>query len=210
MIPNDSTYLGLFTFCLDDSGNIWIGTIGNGLIKFDTNTSRFISLKDVLQQSVYSIYSICYDDGNIWMGTDDGLYCYNIVGNRLMNFDKREDTQGQVYYPLACMKGMDGLIYFGGTNGFTVIDPKKISYNSYKPRAIISDFFIDHTSTHPHYLFDNSLHEIILEYDQTNFGFQFSSDNYHIPEKNRFKYRLRKYDDLWITTNAQNRIAMNS
>ena len=131
MIPNDSTYLGLFTFCLDDSGNIWIGTIGNGLIKFDTNTSRFISLKDVLQQSVYSIYSICYDDGNIWMGTDDGLYCYNIVGNRLMNFDKREDTQGQVYYPLACMKGMDGLIYFGGTNGFTVIDPKKISYNSY-------------------------------------------------------------------------------
>ena len=52
MIPNDSTYLGLFTFCLDDSGNIWIGTIGNGLIKFDTNTSRFISLKDVLQQSV--------------------------------------------------------------------------------------------------------------------------------------------------------------
>ena len=99
MIPNDSTYLGLFTFCLDDSGNIWIGTIGNGLIKFDTNTSRFISLKDVLQQSVYSIYSICYDDGNIWMGTDDGLYCYNIVGNRLMNFDKREDTQGQVYYP---------------------------------------------------------------------------------------------------------------
>ena len=59
MIPNDSTYLGLFTFCLDDSGNIWIGTIGNGLIKFDTNTSRFISLKDVLQQSVYSIYSIC-------------------------------------------------------------------------------------------------------------------------------------------------------
>lgn len=146
----------------------------------------------------------------IFFALANGLYCYNIVGNRLMNFDKREDTQGQVYYPLACMKGMDGLIYFGGTNGFTVIDPKKISYNSYKPRAIISDFFIDHTSTHPHYLFDNSLHEIILEYDQTNFGFQFSSDNYHIPEKNRFKYRLRKYDDHWITTNAQNRIAMYS
>lgn len=143
MIPNDSTYLGLFTFCLDDSGNIWIGTIGNGLIKFDTNTSRFISLKDVLQQSVYSIYSICYDDGNIWMGTDDGLYCYNIVGNRLMNFDKREDTQGQVYYPLACMKGMDGLIYFGGTNGFTVIDPKRFLITVISPERL---FLIFHRS----------------------------------------------------------------
>ena len=30
---------------VEDAGNIWIGTIGNGLIKFDTNTSHFISLK---------------------------------------------------------------------------------------------------------------------------------------------------------------------
>ena len=131
IIPNDSTYLGLFTFCLDDSGNIWIGTIGNGLIKFDTNTSHFISLKNVLQQDIYSIYSICYDNGNVWMGTDNGLFCYNIADNQLMRFDKRENTQGQVYYPLASMKGRDGLLYFGGTNGFTVINPKNISYNSY-------------------------------------------------------------------------------
>ncbi|WP_455664647.1 hybrid sensor histidine kinase/response regulator transcription factor [Phocaeicola sp.] len=210
MVPNDSTYLGLFTFCLDDSGNIWIGTIGNGLVKFDTNTSHYISLKDVLQQNIYSIYSICYDDGNIWMGTDDGLYCYNIASNHLMKFDKKEDTQGQVYYPLASMKGMDGLIYFGGTNGFTVIDPKKISYNDYKPKAIISDFFIDHKSTHPNYTLSSSSNEITLDYDQTNFGFQFSSDNYHIPEKNQFKYRLKGYDNHWITTNAQSRTAMYS
>lgn len=210
IIPNDSTYLGLFTFCLDDSGNIWIGTIGNGLIKFDTNTSKFISLKDVLQQDLYSIYSICYDDGNVWMGTDGGLFCYNIVHNRLMNFDKRENTQGQVYYPLASMKGKDGLLYFGGTNGFTIIDPRKISYNSYKPKAIISDFFIDHKPVHPNNMFEDSLQTVVLDYDQVNFGFQFSSDNYHIPEKNRFKYRLRGYNNSWITTNAQQRMIMYS
>lgn len=210
IVPNDSIYLGLFTFCLDDSGNIWIGTIGNGLIKFDTNTSNFIPLKGMLQQNIYSIYSICYDDGNVWMGTDNGLYCYNIAGNHLLKFDKRENTQGQVYYPLASMKGMDGLLYFGGTNGFTVIDPKKISYNNYKPKAIISDFFIDHKSVHPNYVPDDSLSIISLDYDQVNFGFQFSSDNYHIPEKNRFKYRLKGYNDSWITTNAQQRMVMYS
>ena len=46
-MPADSTYLGLFTFCLDDSGNIWIGTIGNGLVKYDVNTSEFHPMKDV-------------------------------------------------------------------------------------------------------------------------------------------------------------------
>ncbi len=210
ILPNDSIYLGLFTFCLDDSGNIWIGTIGNGLVKFDTNTSSFISLKDKLYQDVYSIYSMCYDDGNVWMGTDDGLYCYNIAGNRLAEFDQKENTQGQVYYPLASTKGMDGLLYFGGTNGFTVVDPKRISYNNYKPKAIISDFFIDHKAVHPNYVLNDSFTTVILDYDQTNFGFQFSSDNYHIPEKNRFKYRLKGYNDSWITTNAQQRMVMYS
>lgn len=210
MVPDNHAYLGMFTFCLDDSGNIWIGTIGNGLVRFDTHTSCFTPLKEIQQQGVYSIYSICYDSGNIWMGTDDGLYCYDIDHDRLMNFDRKEDTQGQVYYPLACMKGGDGLLYFGGTKGFTMIDPRKIAYNKNTPRVIISDFFIDHEPAHPDGIVNDSLYEMVLDYDQTNFGFRFSSDNYHIPEKNRFRYRLRKYDDQWITTNAQNRTVMYS
>ena len=210
IIPNDSTYLGLFTFCLDDSGNIWIGTIGNGLIRFDTNTSDFISQKGALRTDIYSIYSICYDKGNVWMGTDDGLCCYNIESNQLMEFDKRDNTQGQVYYPLASMKGKDGLLYFGGTDGFTVVDPEKMSYNHYNPQAIISDFFIDHEAVQPSYVQDDSLKTIVLNYDQVNFGFQFSSDNYRIPEKNRFKYRLKGYNDSWIFANAQQRMAVYS
>lgn len=210
MMPNDSTYLGLFTFCLDDSGNIWIGTIGNGLVKFDTSSLQFMNMKNVLQQNIYSIYTLCYDAGNVWMGTDNGLYCYNIAQNHLARFDKGENTQGQVYYPLASMKGADGTLYFGGTDGFTSVDPRKISYNSYKPKAVISDFFVDHESVHPEYRLNDSVREVVLDYDQTNFGFQFASDSYHIPEKNRFKYRLRGYNDTWITVNAQNRTAMYS
>jgi len=209
-MPADSIYLGLFTFCLDDSGNIWIGTIGNGLVKYDVNTSEFHPMKDVLQRNIYSVYTLCYDDGNIWMGTDDGLYCYHIASNHLARFDEGENTQGQVYYPLASMKGMDGKLYFGGTNGFTCVDPKKISYNAYKPKALISNFYIDHEVVRPDYVLKDSVREVVLAYDQTNFGFQFSSDSYHIPEKNRFKYRLRGYNDTWITVDAQNRTAMYS
>lgn len=208
--PSDSTYLGLFSFCLDDSGNIWIGTIGNGLVKFDTNTSRFTPMKDVLRQELYSVYSICYDEGKVWMGTDNGLCFYDIENNRLMKFDERENTQGQVYYPLASMKGENGLLYFGGTKGFTIVNPKKISYNSYRPKAIISDFYIDHEVVHPDYVQEDSLSTIRLDYDQVNFGFQFSSDNYWIPGKNRFKYRLKGYNNAWITANAQQRTVMYS
>lgn len=208
--PHDSTYMGLYTFCLDDSGYIWIGTIGNGLIKFDPNNLIFVSIKDILPNAIYSIYNICYDDGNVWMGTDNGLYSYNITQNSLLSFDKKEGTQGQVYYPLATMKGKDGKLYFGGTNGFTIVSPKGISHNPYKPKVIISDFFIDHKSVPPQYRTANDVHEIVLDYDQANFGFKFSSDNYHIPEKNLFRYRLKGYDENWIETTATNRTAMYS
>ena len=167
-------------------------------------------MKDALQRDVYSIYSICYSDGKVWMGTDDGLCCYDTASERLMKFDKRENTQGQVYYPLAVLKGKDGKLYFGGTNGFTVVDPARISYNRYKPRAVISEFFVDHEPVHPKYGVSDSFHTIMLDYDESNFGFEFSADNYQIPEKNMFRYRLKGYNDGWITVDARQRTVMYS
>ena len=75
---------------------------------------------------------------------------------------------------------------------------------------MISNFYIDHEAVRPDYVLKDSIREVVLDYDQTNFGFQFSSDSYHIPEKNRFRYRLRGYNDTWITVDAQNRTAMYS
>ena len=205
---SDSVHISLFTFCLDDSGNIWIGTIGQGLIKFNPDTNERTPLSTLLPNSIYLIYNICYNDGCIWMGTDNGLYCYNIAKNNLSRFDQGEGTQGQVYYPLASMKSKDGKLYFGGTNGFTIVDPKMISRNEYKPKVTISDFLIDHVSSKMD--FSNSICEkkIVLNHNQANFGFRFSSDNYMVPEKNLFRYRLKGYDDRWIETDAYNRTAL--
>ena len=208
--PDDSVYLRLFTACSDDSGHIWIGTIGNGLVRFDVSTSEFVPMREGMLHEMYSIYSICYDDGKVWMGTDNGLCCYDIAANQLVEFDEKANTQGQVYYPLAVLKGDKGRLYFGGTNGFTVVNPSRITYNAYHPKALISDFFIDQEVVHPDYGEDVSRRTIVLSYDQANFGFRFSSDNYNIPEKNRFRYRLRGYNNQWITVAAQQRTVMYS
>lgn len=208
--PSDSVYTSLFTFCLDASGEMWIGTIGNGLIRFNPDTHEQVSLHTLLPNAIYSIYSICYDDGVIWMGTNDGMYCYHIAQNSLQKFDEGEGTQGQVYYPLALMRGKNGKLYFGGTNGFTMVDPTQIGRNEHKPQVIISDFLIDYVSAGMVPPDSRNKNEIVLNYKQANFGFRFSSDNYLIPEKNRFKYRLKGYEDRWIETDAYNRTALYS
>jgi signal transduction histidine kinase len=49
--------------------------------------------------------------------------------------------------------------------------------------------------------------QIVLKYNQSGFGFRFSSDSYLTPEKNRYRYRLKGYDDKWTETGATERNA---
>lgn len=199
------------TFCADESGNLWIGTFGNGLIKLDPNTNKIDIFDDFSQHNVSSIFNICYDtEGYLWIGTDDGLFSFNIKSKKLARFSKHDGVQGQVYYPLATMRGTDGKLYFGGTNGFTIINPKEVSQNLYKPKVIISDFYIDYKLTKLMIRTKKETQQIKLKYNQNNFGIRFSSDNFLIPEKTYFKYRLKGYDDRWIEVNADNRTAFYS
>ncbi|GHT85216.1 hypothetical protein FACS18947_3720 [Bacteroidia bacterium] len=143
----DSLFMDFFTFCLDDSGNLWMGTNGNGLVKYNPATSGFTVYRDILRYNISSIYSICNDsEGNIRMGTDNGLICYDVGKNAFSRYDTQDGVQGNVYYPFASAKGADGRLYFGGTTGFTIIDPREITQNTHKPKVILSDFLIDNVS----------------------------------------------------------------
>lgn len=208
--PADSGYLGLYTICSDDRDNLWIGTIGNGLVKFEAATQQLKPVEEVSQRGVNSIFSVCYDNGTIWMGTDDGLCSYDAKSGKFMKYDKRENTQGQVYYPLSVLKGKDGKMYFGGTDGFTAVAPGLISYKKIEPRAIISEFYIDHQPVRSRYEGSGEGRKIVLGHDETNFGFEFSADNNLFPDKNMFRYRLKGYNDEWIAADSRQRRVMYS
>lgn len=119
----------------------------------------------------------------------------------------------QIYYPFSTFKSYFGDLYFGGNEGFTLVTPSKITYNKYKPKVIVSEFLIDNkpvmpgigTSPLKSSIFQTN--ELELKYNQNNFTFEFASTNYLNPTKNRFKYRLKGYDDSWIETDANHRSA---
>lgn len=191
---------------------IWIGTHGNGLLVYDIRKQSLSLKADLSKYMVHSIYSINEDDkGNVWFGTDNGLFRLTIESGKIQQFNKADGAQGQTYYPFSTFKADHGELYFGGNEGFTIIDPAKISYNDYRPKVIISDFLLDNTPVVPnvkHSPLRSSIFqtkELVLDHNQNNFSFEFTSTNYLNPDKNRFRYRLKKYDDKWIETDAGHR-----
>lgn len=200
------------TLCMDHTGKIWIGTFGNELVSFEPETQTFQSFPHILQSDIAEIYSINYSNGGVWIGTNDGLYLFNIETNNCSIFKESDGTQGNVYYPLATIKGENGLLYFGGAGGLTIVNPEKVRFNPVKPKAVISDFYIDNTSVlgkrkaSLNADFANNTPQLVLSHKEQNFGFKISSDNYLNANKNQFRYRLKNFDNRWILADASGRI----
>jgi len=74
----------IIAMCQDNQGNIYAGSIGNGLFKYDKETDSFTSIHykgqhNLLLRSLYKV-----GQNEIFMGTDgDGLKIYNTLTNEI-------------------------------------------------------------------------------------------------------------------------------
>lgn len=60
----------------DSKGNLWFGTIAEGVVRYDTKTLTYFSNPEGFIQN--TVYAINEDKtGNMWFGTDQGVYKYD-------------------------------------------------------------------------------------------------------------------------------------
>lgn len=100
-------------FCIyeDSKGNIWFGTFGAGVYRYDGTTFRNFSMSDGLNGNVVSCI---YEDkkGDIWIGTDSGVCRYD--HQKFYNFDTWE-TYGA---GIGCIsQDNDSVMWFGNGRG---------------------------------------------------------------------------------------------
>lgn len=71
-----SEYQSVYCSLQDKTGNIWFGTTGEGVYRFDGKLFTQFTIKDGLSHN--NIYCILEDKtGNIWFGTTDGISIYD-------------------------------------------------------------------------------------------------------------------------------------
>ena len=214
-LSNDSVY-----FLFEDSKNdIWIGTAGGGLNRFNKNKNTFTSFmkEDGLSNNV--IYGILEDEkGLLWISTNNGLSKFNPETIEFTNYNKKDGLQDNEFNRGACYKDRNGVMYFGGINGFNTFDPKTDSSKKKILQVIITDFLLfnrpvgikknnkesDEFQLKQHI---NYTEEIVLNYTDYIFTFEFAALNYSKTRKYNFKYKLEGLDDKWIITDHKNRRA---
>jgi ligand-binding sensor domain-containing protein/signal transduction histidine kinase len=194
----------------DSHGDLWIGT-DVGLNKMDKNTGKFTAYLTSEGLPNNTIQSILEDGhGNLWVSTNKGLSRFTPSNGTFKNFTTADGLQSDEFKK-AGYKSRNGLMYFGGINGFNEFVPDSIRDNAFEPPLIITGFQIfnkevaisDENGSSPLRKNITDTKEITLSYDNSVISFEFASLNYTIAEKKRYAYMLEGFDSKWNEIGTQ-------
>lgn len=142
--PSDSISLsGNFTYSNlieDIHGNLWIGTLSNGLNRYNRSTETFTRFKhdadDEASLSHNKVHTILEDrSGIIWVGTDSGL---NMLNDSIEYFNHYLPEDNSPEHPankiLSLFEDSEGELWVGTGEGVYTFDRNKKIFHIFNPK----------------------------------------------------------------------------
>lgn len=212
--PDSLSFNVVLDIAEDAEKNLWLATRGGGLNKFDRTTGKFSHFmeKDGLHSDV--VTSMEPDGlGYFWLGSSNGLSRFNPLTHELIHYDEKNGLQGNQFNIGAVVRTQNGEMVAGGTDGFTIFNPAKITRNTFIPRVAIVDFQIFNKPVvvgaegSPLTKVISQTESITLDYRQSVFSFSFVAISYRGSEKNKFAFMLAGFETDWNYVNSERRNA---
>ena len=199
----------------DSEHHILAGTVGSGLVELDntkvgeTDVLRFYTTDDGLPDN--NIQQLISDrEGNIWIGTDNGLARFCPKSHTFISMRPSNNRQTNMFVENAVCLLDNGHLAFGSHYGIVIVDPKNIPQKeSLFPLRITG---IDINGISLNYQEDGTLftkleqtQEIDLDYNQNSLTIYFSDFEYAEGQGSRYSYRLVGYDKDWSPLSVENK-----
>jgi signal transduction histidine kinase/ligand-binding sensor domain-containing protein/DNA-binding response OmpR family regulator len=190
----------------DHAGQIWICTY-DGLTHFNPQTGKFntYKAKDGLPNDY--AYAVREDDkGNLWVSTNNGISKFNPQTKTFRNFTVEDGLQSDEFKPHSAAIGPDGILYFGGVNGFNMFDPRKVTQTTYDPPLILTNFQIFNKTVpvaqnenDPSPLKEDisAAKSVTLSHEQSVISLSFVSLDFALAGKKEYAYQLVSFDKSW-------------
>jgi ligand-binding sensor domain-containing protein/two-component sensor histidine kinase len=197
------------------NNKLWASTFGGGLLSIDTASKKVkqYTTENGLPHNVG--YAVLPDDlGNLWMSTNSGLCRFNIAHETIHNYGLLDGLPHYEFNSASFLKSRNGIMYFGGLNGFVSFDPKKIdtSKQLQAPLRLVS--FSKYAQGKDSLLIFNGnqlSNDITINPGDRLFSFTFMTPDYRSAAQNKFRYKLEGWNDEgWHIFETNNKLSFNS
>lgn len=207
--PRDSTGFNTGRIGLplrDRQGRRWFGTQG-GLYQMLPPTAgepvrfRVYTEEDGLVASM--IESLLLDDQErLWIGTADGLSCFDPETEQFANFKAQDGLQDNEFsYNSAFRHPQSRALYLGGANGFNVFQPDHLPLDTIAPTVALTQIeVLREGKMVPVAAFDSTYQPIStlqLTAAEKIIRFEFAALHFADPKRNQYAYQLEGFDTEW-------------
>lgn len=235
--PDDETFTNINTyfslhqdfdpkiiFCLHESSDtsIWIGT-PIGLYNLDEKTGKNAVLNYITKESGLAgnqIMGITEDNlQNLWISTNAGISKYNLKTKKIHNYTTIDGLRSTTFSETAFFKGLNNILYFGGTFGLNSFNPNEIVESNYLNNIVLTNLSLYNQRVEigkangNRAILEKSLNnttEITLNNQQKNFQIEFSALDYKASGKNQYAYKLDNFDKDWNSIGTRHFINFNN
>ena len=208
----------------DTEGYLWIGTYdGLNLFDYDKGIFKSFTTREGLPGNM--ICSILEDTLHyIWISTNNGISRIRVnreqnlqdVTIKTYNFYETDGLQGTEFHTNSACVSAEGMFYFGGPNGLNAIDPYNIVENKATSKIAVTGFSLFNKKVmvgeeiNGRVILKNDISEtteINLKYRENVISLEFSALDYINADKIDYSYFLEGFNDRWIQTTSNDRIA---
>ena len=190
------------------SGEVWIGTRGQGLLVFNPADNSLRVENRILCKEIMEIVE--GEEGELWISTMEGLTHYDRKQDKFLNFYASDGTGGDQYNESVGLRTSNGNIIFGGTHGVTYFNPRSVN-NHREANLYIEALYINNKLQHPYN--SRALEEHIAEAkrvdlwqrEDVSIGFSFVALNYSEYPMLYYTYRMEGYEEEWVDVRSGRR-----
>ncbi|MCU7549843.1 histidine kinase [Chitinophagaceae bacterium LB-8] len=206
---NTQLHFKLFFDMCEAGGYYWITSYGSGILQLDSSykiIKVFSTSNGLSNDGVYQIYNL--SNKNLLITSNNGLSVLDINNYKFKSFFEEDGLHANGFEEV-CGLAKDGLIYAGGVNGFTVIDPSKFSLNKVIPTFYYTNvnYHIKNktgTGSRSIDTFNFKMNYLRVPNNWLQINISFIGLNYINPNRVVYQYRIKEKDASWINQGSQN------
>ncbi|WP_242618307.1 sensor histidine kinase [Edaphobacter modestus] len=202
---------GVNTIHEDRTGTLWIGAM-DGLYRYQRQSGLFTRYTE--SQGLPSSTTRCIledEAGRLWLSTQKGISRFDPQKETFRNYDVSDGLQSNEF-STGCYHGLNGEMFFGGTNGFNAFFPENTHDNPYVPPVVITSFRIFNK---PAPIGTESVlkkaipyvDSLTLPYRDNVFSLEFAALSYANSQKNHYRYMLENFESVWNDVGSRQRMA---